>query len=67
MNTKRILLSIATRSAALHAGPHPTREGLKVACGRAAAEWPSVSSEDIFSVMSGATDWAATRARMMAA
>ena len=65
MKDSRILLSVATRSAALLCGPHPSREALAAACATAALQTPGVSQADLFTVMVGAAEWAATRARTM--
>jgi hypothetical protein len=65
MKDTRILLSTATRSAALLCGPHPSREALAAACATAVLRTPGVSQADLFTVMAGASEWAAQRARTM--
>jgi hypothetical protein len=61
----RLLLSRAMCAVRLSTGPHPTRETLEAACAIAARDCPELAQTAIFAAMSGASEWAAARARTM--
>ncbi len=61
----RLLLSRAVGAVRLRTGPHPTRENLEAACAIAARDCPELPQAAIFAAMSGASEWAAARARTM--
>ncbi len=61
----RQLLSRAIVAVRMRTGPHPSRQDLEAACAIAARECPGIEQGAIFSAMSGASEWAALRARTM--